>query len=147
MKNLICVTALIVAGGQAFAEDGQLSGADLNAFGLSGMQIIGDAEGMEVRGSASWASVRGDSYSFLTSPVIWSIANTWTSNGFIAGAEGNLASTAEGFSESLSTATNVDTGLEVVQGIPHVGSFSSESWTRTATLGIGSTGGAFATAQ
>ena len=145
MKNLLCVTALIVAGGQVFADDGQLSGADLNGFGLSGMQVIGDAEGMEVRGSASWASVQGGSYSFLTSP--WSFSNTGTGNGFIAGAAGNLASMAEGFSESLSTASNVDTGLEIVEGTPHVGSFSSESWTHTLTLGIGSTGGAYATAE
>lgn len=88
--------ALAMTASQAFAGDGQVSQSGLEAFGLGGMQVVSDAEGMAVRGQASFAFVGGGSFSFLP--------GTGTANVYAAGAQNNnRSSTANGGSNSAST--------------------------------------------
>ncbi len=153
MKNLICVAALVVAGGQGFADDGQLSRTDLNAFGLSGMQIIGDAEGMQVRGSGSAVSVRGSSWSFLDvvidsllyegTTTITGDGYTETRNFYDAEASNNLESSAEGASNSLSSFYTRRWGQTYSEGVQNI----RFTWNYNQQRDLGSVGGAYATAR
>ncbi len=87
--------ALTLTAGQAFAGDGQVSRSGLEAFGLSGLQVVSDADGMAVRGQASFAFVAGGSYSFLP--------GTGSANEYAAGAAHRYGpSQAEGGSTSQS---------------------------------------------
>ena len=66
MKNVfsVVVAALVVLGAiPALAADGNVPGATLSALGLSGMQEVSDAEGMQVRGMSS--SVQASSLSLF----------------------------------------------------------------------------------
>ena len=63
MKKFIAALAVVLtlSTGNLFAEDGQVD--DLDAFGLSSMQVVSDVDGMAVRGKASYAFVGGFSQS------------------------------------------------------------------------------------
>ena len=142
MKHLICVAALMVVGTQTFADDGKLSQIDLNAFGLSGIQLVSDAEGMTVRGTASWAGAPGWTESDIDrSPH--SSEDAYSFNEYDAFAENNNDSEAAGGSESFSAESWVDSGSINYQG----GSDIIVDWTLSDTFTIGSGGGAGAQAN
>jgi len=116
MKNAIAVIAVLLVAGasSAFAEDGQVSDSALSAIGLSGMQVVSDAEGMQVRGMSSNAMSMGTSLIFgqLIDPATKS---------FIAGSDINTsgASSENGGFNALSLAGHVQAsglllGLNVV---------------------------------
>ena len=63
-KALAFVLPLVVAAMPAFADDGQVSRSALADLGLSGMEVVSDEAGMEVRGMSSNASVYGGSLVF-----------------------------------------------------------------------------------
>jgi hypothetical protein len=48
----------------AVAGDGQVPPSTLRALGLGGMQVVPDAQGMQVRGKLAFVSVRGSSFIF-----------------------------------------------------------------------------------
>ena len=59
MKNAVAVFAVLLAGAMpALAEDGRVSGTTLSALGLDGMEVVSDADGMEVRGMSSSATAK-----------------------------------------------------------------------------------------
>jgi len=55
--------AIALSAGSAFAGEGQISQTGLDAFGLGSMAPVSDAEGMSVRGQASFAFTAGASAS------------------------------------------------------------------------------------
>ncbi|HEV8003087.1 MAG TPA: hypothetical protein VGP63_24590 [Planctomycetaceae bacterium] len=66
MKTLLSVAALVVlAAAPAMAGDGRVSHHSLSKMGLSGMQVMSDAQGMTVRGT-SVAVVFGASYAHIS---------------------------------------------------------------------------------
>lgn len=72
----ICSIAAVVAmalGSSAFAEDGNVSQAQLNELGLGGISVMSDSEGSEVRGRfafASSVSASGVPGAFNVSPAV-----------------------------------------------------------------------------
>ncbi len=66
MKTAIAAFAvlLVVGATPAFAEDGQVADSTLAAIGLGDMQVVSDAEGMNVRGMSSSAMSMGTSLIF-----------------------------------------------------------------------------------
>ena len=142
MKNWICVAALMIAGTQTFAADGRLSPTDLDSFGLSGIQIISDAEGVDVRGTSSWANVEGKSRSSIGGGWFHSTGTSAT-NEYKAKAENQNDSTAEGRSESFSREETVISGNINYQG--HTDVIVTGEVTTTYTIGSG--GAAFASAN
>jgi hypothetical protein len=65
MKNVfLLVVAVLALSAPAFAGDGQVSTADLNALGLGQMQPLSDVQGMQVRGLSSNAASGGSSLIF-----------------------------------------------------------------------------------
>ncbi len=141
MKHLICVAALMLAGTQTFAEDGKLSQTDLNLFGLSGIQLVSDAEGMTVRGTYSEVNVEGYTESDLGGH--WSSETTDSFNEYGAGAENNNDSQASGGSESFSRESENRSGSVNYQGYSDI----IVDWSITETYTIGSGGGAWAAAN
>jgi hypothetical protein len=67
MNKMISGLAIVLAmtATQAFAADGQVSQNALDAFGLSSLQVVSDADGMNVRGQGSFTYVSGSSESEL----------------------------------------------------------------------------------
>ncbi|HEX5103140.1 MAG TPA: hypothetical protein VFV87_04985 [Pirellulaceae bacterium] len=63
MKRASLMIAALVAmvSVPAFAEDGHVSKATLRSLGLGGMQVMSDADGMQVRGLSSNAASGGSS--------------------------------------------------------------------------------------
>ena len=97
MKNVITGLALVLAltATNAIAGEGQLSNNELDAFGLTSLNAVSDAEGMEIRGQGTFAFVAGGSYS--------SLPGTATANVYAAGASHiTKSSQAEGGSISAS---------------------------------------------
>jgi len=68
MNKMISGLAIVLAmtAAQAFAADGQVSQNALDAFGLSSLQVVSDADGMNVRGQGSFTYVSGSSDSELS---------------------------------------------------------------------------------
>jgi hypothetical protein len=67
MKALVMLFAVLVAlvAAPAVADDGRVSQPALRAVGLGGMQVVSDAQGMQVRGRQSaFVAVRGTSLIF-----------------------------------------------------------------------------------
>ncbi len=66
MKALRMLVAALVAlvTSAAVAGDGQVPPSTLRALGLGGMQVVPDAQGMQVRGKLAFVSVRGSSVIF-----------------------------------------------------------------------------------
>ena len=123
MNKIIATFAVVLtlSAGNLFADDGQVT--DLDAFGLSSMEVVSDVQGMEVRGMASYADVTG-----------WSRSNFGGGNAgfqsYQAGASnGGGPSTAFGASGSISGVLNFNNN----------GTFNG-------TI-VGTVGGAFAFAQ
>jgi len=53
MKTLLaCASLVLLSAGSAFAGDGQVADSTLAKMGLSNMQVMTDAQGMDVRGMA-----------------------------------------------------------------------------------------------
>ncbi|MGD9854987.1 MAG: hypothetical protein AB7U20_08550 [Planctomycetaceae bacterium] len=86
MKNAIAGIALLLVAGAApvNAEDGRIADATLAAIGLGDMQVVSDAEGMNVRGMSSSAMSMGTSLIFgqLLDPATKS---------FVVGSDVNVA--------------------------------------------------------
>ena len=63
MKSVLTlVVALVFCAAPAFAADGNVPQGTLSALGLSGMQVMSDADGMQVRGKcSSFGMVKGTS--------------------------------------------------------------------------------------
>ena len=139
MKHLICVAVLMLAGTQTLADDGKLSQTDLNAFGLSGIQLVSDAEGMDVRGTSSKVKVKGKSKSDIDN---WG-SETASKNKYKAKAKNNNDSQASGGSESFSRESWTDSGSVNYQGYSDI----IVDWSITETYTIGSGGGAWAAAN
>ncbi len=104
MKNAIAGIALLLVVGATpvFAEDGQVADSTLAAIGLGDMQVVSDAEGMNVRGMSSSAMSMGTSLIFgqLLDPATKS---------FVVGSDVNVAG---------STATNG--GKNIVSQASHI---------------------------
>ena len=62
---MLALGVVVVAGfaGQSLAADGNLSNSMLSDMGLSGMQVMSDTQGQEVRGS--FAAAWGSSYAYV----------------------------------------------------------------------------------
>ena len=58
---LLCSAALALLAAPALADDGQISKATLNSLGLRSLQVIADADGMNIRGFSSSAFAFGAS--------------------------------------------------------------------------------------
>ena len=142
MKYLICVAALMIAGAQTFAEGGKLSQTELNSFGLSGIQLLSDAEGMDVRGTSSTVEVEGKSKSYIGGSW-FSGGETSTENKYEAKANNHNSSIAEGGSLSFSHGSTSNSGSINYQGSSNV----NQTWNYEKTFTIGSGGGAFAFAD
>lgn len=64
MKYTLLATAVMLMGGAAMAGDGQVSQSTLSQLGLGELQVMTEAEGMEVRGMSSNAMSMGTSLVF-----------------------------------------------------------------------------------
>ena len=141
MKHSICVAALMIVATQTFAADGKLSQTALQLFGLSGIQLVSDAEGMDVRGTSSYVYVAGTSESDIGS--FFSSEDTYSFNGFEGWASNNNDSQAEGGSESFSHESTNNSGSINYQGFSDV----IIHWGLVDAFTIGSGGGAYAFAN
>jgi len=62
MKTLLTIASvLVLSASPAFAGEGQISKQSLAKMGLSGMQTMSDAQGMQIRGTAAIVIVSGKS--------------------------------------------------------------------------------------
>jgi len=107
---LAALTTLLIAA-PTQAGDGHISPSTLSAIGLDGMQIVSDADGMQVRGMSTKASAWGIS-------VVSGVLLDPATKSFIAGIDSNLsgAKTSGGFKTTSASQTNfssVDLGLTV----------------------------------
>ena len=61
MRSVVAalVVLLVVAAAPVFAADGNVPDATLSSLGLGGMQVMSDAQGMQVRGMSSSANATG----------------------------------------------------------------------------------------
>jgi len=61
MRSVVAalVVLLVVAAAPVFAADGNVPDATLSSLGLGGMQVLSDAQGMQVRGMSSSANGSG----------------------------------------------------------------------------------------
>ena len=61
MKSLLTLMVLVAAlvAVPAMAEDGNVSDSTLSSLGLGGMELLSDADGMSVRGMASYGASAG----------------------------------------------------------------------------------------
>ncbi len=114
MKRAVAAIAVLLIAGvvPAVAEEGRVSETTLSALGLGGMNVISDAQGMEVRGMSSSAMSMGTSLVFgqLIDPetksfVVGSDINTAAATAENAGK--NIASAAS-HSQSSSLALQLD---------------------------------------
>ena len=66
MRNVLALVAVVALfAAPAFAGDGNVSQGTLSALGLGDMQVVSDAQGMQVRGKdSSFGEVRGTSLMF-----------------------------------------------------------------------------------
>ncbi len=91
MKRTLLTTAALLAMGiaPAMAEDGHVSHQTLSAVGLSGMQVVSDADGMQVRGMSSnaWSAGASTLSAQLFDPATGGFASATTANGSAATAE------------------------------------------------------------
>ncbi len=90
MKSLLMLLAVVAAltATPAVADDGRVPGATLRSLGLGSMQVVSDAQGMQVRGRQSaFVAVNGTSLAFgqLVAPggnfVVASSVNSAQNNG------------------------------------------------------------------
>ena len=135
MSKMITALSIVFAmtATQAFAADGQVSQNALDAFGLSSLQVVSDADGMNVRGQGSFTYVSGGSFSAVGSPF----GATATANKYKAGSLNKGTSDSAGGSESISY------GIHVVENVAANGDVSSVS----RSLEIGSAGGSWASSR
>jgi len=120
MKNVVALAVLMVlVAAPALAGDGNVPQATLSALGLGGMQVVSDAQGMQVRGMSSNAQATSVSFfsAFLFDPFSGSnfafvgadfgratdenAGLNATSSASVASAAGNAALT-----NSITTGTN-----------------------------------------
>ncbi len=124
MNKIIATFAVVLtlSAGNLFADDGQVT--DLDAFGLSSMQVVSDVQGMEVRGMATYTTVYGYSQSDFG-------GGNYGYQGYTGGSNNptGTPSTAYGFSASASGIINFDS----------TGAFNGTA--------VGSFGGTFVFAQ
>jgi hypothetical protein len=91
MKTLLSVAALVVlAGSSAMAADGRVSHQSLSKMGLSGMQVMSDAQGMAVRGQFAIASGTSFAIQFGGGGVAGSV-NTSTGVGNKSASQSNFS--------------------------------------------------------
>ncbi len=84
---LACAALVLFAAVPATAEDGRVSQSTLNAVGLSGMHVMSDVEGSQIRGQASFGLSSGRSLVFgqLIDPVTGSFIVVSDTNGATGG--------------------------------------------------------------
>ena len=130
MKNALClvVAALVVLGAiPAFAGDGNVSPATLSALGLGGMQVVSDAEGMQVRGTS--ASVQATSLSLFSAVLYdpFSGGNfTFSSSDFARATDENAGLNATASVNVSSAAGNSAFNATIVTG--------ANVWTATVSV-------------
>lgn len=130
MKNVLClvVAALVVLGAtSAFAGDGTVPRATLSALGLGGMQVVSDAEGMQVRGTS--ASVQATSLSIFSAVLFdpFSGANfTFSSSDFARGSDENAGLNATASVNVSSAAANAAFNASITTGL--------NTWTATVSI-------------
>ncbi len=103
MKNALSLVlaAVVVMGAiPAFAGDGNVPQATLSALGLGGMQVVSDAEGMQVRGMSS--SVQATSLSLFSAVLFDPFSG---GNFTFAGADFNRATDENAGLNATSSAT------------------------------------------
>ena len=92
MKNYVgflLSVLLVLATTPVFASDGNVSPSTLTALGLGGIQIMSDADGLEIRGMSSNAAVSGGSLvvGVLVDPLTSSFLVLSDTNGYASSAE------------------------------------------------------------
>jgi opacity protein-like surface antigen len=123
MKNVVApVVLLALMSIPAFAADGNVPQATLSSLGLSGLETMSDAQGMDIRGqSSSFAIVKG------TSLVFGQLMTPDTKN-FVVGSsanevDGNAETTAAGGMLTVSKNHSVSMVLSLDVGLPDLTSF------------------------
>ena len=109
MSKMISGLAIVLAltATQAFAADGQVSQNALDAFGLSSLQVVSAADGMNVRGQGSYTFVGGGSYSRLSTNGDDG-GDTGTRNVYTAGSRNAGTSDSAGGSDSVSYSVRIN---------------------------------------
>lgn len=101
-RMLVAALVALVAA-PAVAGDGQVPPSTLRALGLGGMQIVPDAQGMQVRGKLAFVSVRGTSVIFgqlSTNGNVTATSNTDTfSDSKTSAASGTLSLSGSHFAD------------------------------------------------
>ncbi len=136
MKKVLAVVAAFAVAfvaAPAFAADGHVSSSTLQALGLGNMQVATDAEGMEVRGMASFAVTGGVSaaagLAFVPGAATGSAALNFAAGGAAHG--GILASNAAQANGSFANGA-------VTSTIPLVGTFSAAYASQSGGFGVAS---------
>ncbi|MCH2203866.1 MAG: hypothetical protein MK102_18020 [Fuerstiella sp.] len=105
------VIVLAMTATQAFATDVQVSKNTLEKFGLSGLEVVSDTDGMNVRGQGAFTYVSGGSYSILGGPG----GSTGTWNRYRAGSSNQGTSRSSGGSGSASYRTRIKSMVAAVR--------------------------------
>jgi len=133
LRMLLAPLALALFAVPSLAGEGTVSKSTLNSLGLSGMQVMSDAEGMQIRGmhsSASSTSVNSVSV-FLIDPA------TGSNTAFNAASHSTASDDSFG-----SSTTNVTSGFIGVGGFAVFNpGFSFGAFDGAAVLGGGSASG------
>jgi len=103
--TLAALTALLLAA-PAQAGDGHISSETLSAVGLGGMQIVSDADGMQVRGMSGGASAWGIS-------IVTGVLLDPATKSFIAGTDTNLSGSKS--SSGIKTITAFQTNFSALE--------------------------------
>jgi hypothetical protein len=130
MKNALClvVAAVVVLGAiPAFAGDGNVPQATLSALGLGNMQVVSDAEGMQVRGTSS--SVQATSLSLFSAVLFdpFSGANfTFAGADFSRATDENAGLNATSSANVSSAAASAAFNTTIITGL--------NTWTATVSV-------------
>jgi len=146
MKNALVIVAVLLCATSAFADDGTVSSSALDALGLGQMQVMSDAQGMEVRGmSGANAFALGASLGASQLLDIYQPGNfaVGTDTNTDRGSDENLAASVfSGVGTTTSGATNVGTASSVLNTLDTsalIGGVLTPSFTGTATITAGGT--------
>ena len=125
MRSVALVALLALIAAPAFAVDGNVSASTLNSLGLSGMETVSDAQGMQVRGMASaFAMVKGTSLIF--GQLVTPDTKNFVSFSSVNEVDGNVETTAVPFAINLAKTHAVAVNPPVVLTVtfPAGGTFS-----------------------
>ena len=138
MSKMITGMAIVLAmtATQAFAADGQVSQNALDAFGLSSLQVVSDADGMNVRGQGSFTYVSGDSGSGLDTNGDDG-GGSGTDNRYKAGSANRGTSDSAGGTESFSYSIRISVNTAANGDVSSV----------SKSVEVGSGGGSWASSR